>query len=71
MTMKRFKSVHIKRIAARSTGDKMMCKEPKDSNLKPADKAPEYDIDQIIKEMNPDTFPDIIDWGQPVGQELL
>lgn len=49
----------------------MMCKEPKDSNLKPADKAPEYDIDQIIKEMNPDTFPDIIDWGQPVGQELL
>lgn len=48
----------------------MMCQEPKNSDLKPAEKAAEYDIDQMVKEMTPDNFPDIIDWGQPVGQEL-
>lgn len=49
----------------------MMCKEPENSDRDPADKASQYDIDQMIKEMTPDTFPDIIDWGKPVGQELL
>lgn len=48
----------------------MMCKELENSELNPADKAPQYDLDQMIKEMTPDTFPDIVDWGEPVGQEL-
>jgi antitoxin component of MazEF toxin-antitoxin module len=68
--MNYFKSVHILCLPTRSTGVKMMCKELENSDLNPADKAPQYDLDQMIKEMTPDTFPDIIDWGEPVGQEL-
>ncbi len=49
----------------------MMCKEPENSDLNQADEAPQYDIDEMIKAMTPDTFPDIVDWGKPVGQELF
>jgi hypothetical protein len=69
--MKHYKSVHVRHIAARLSGDKMMCKEPENSDLNQADEAPQYDIDEMIKAMTPDTFPDIVDWGKPVGQELF
>lgn len=31
---------------------------------------PAYDLDQLIDQMKPDTFPDEIDFGPPVGGEV-
>jgi antitoxin MazE len=31
--------------------------------------APSYDLDALLAEMTPETFPDDIDFGRPVGQE--
>lgn len=30
---------------------------------------PAYDLDQLLAGMTPDTFPDEVDFGGPVGQE--
>jgi antitoxin MazE len=30
---------------------------------------PTYDLDALLADMTPDTFPDDIDFGAPVGQE--
>ena len=32
--------------------------------------APVYDLDSLLDQMSPDTFPDEIDFGQPVGNEI-
>lgn len=31
---------------------------------------PVYDLDELLAEMTPDTFPEEIDWGPPVGKEI-
>lgn len=31
--------------------------------------APSYDLDDLLAKMTPDTFPDEIDFGRPVGGE--
>ena len=31
--------------------------------------APSYDLDALLAEMTPETFPDDVDFGRPVGQE--
>lgn len=33
-------------------------------------RAPTYDLDQLIDQMKPETFPDEIDFGPPVGGEV-
>jgi antitoxin MazE len=33
-------------------------------------RAPAYDLDQLIDQMKPETFPDEIDFGPPVGGEV-
>jgi antitoxin MazE len=32
-------------------------------------KTPVYDLDQLLDRMNPETFPEDVDFGPPVGQE--
>ena len=32
--------------------------------------APVYDLDSLLDQISPDTFPDEIDFGQPVGNEI-
>lgn len=32
--------------------------------------APSYDLDALLATMTPETFPDDVDFGQPVGQEM-
>ena len=32
--------------------------------------APAYDLDALLDQMTPDTFPEEIDFGQPVGNEI-
>ncbi len=32
--------------------------------------APSYDLDTLLAETTPETFPDEIDFGRPVGQEV-
>ena len=32
--------------------------------------APVYDLDALLDQMSPDTFPEEIDFGQPVGNEI-
>ena len=32
--------------------------------------APAYDLDQLLDQMTPDTFPDEVDFGPAVGQEI-
>jgi len=32
--------------------------------------APVYDLDSLLDQMSPDTFPEDIDFGQPVGKEI-
>ena len=32
--------------------------------------APVYDLDVLLNQMTPDTFPEEIDFGQPVGNEI-
>ncbi|UTP38343.1 AbrB/MazE/SpoVT family DNA-binding domain-containing protein [Phenylobacterium sp. LH3H17] len=32
-------------------------------------RAPKYDLDQMLDRMTPDTFPQDVDFGPPVGQE--
>ena len=32
--------------------------------------APSYDLDALLSTMTPETFPDNVDFGQPVGQEI-
>lgn len=32
--------------------------------------APVYDLDALLDQMTPDTFPEEIDFGQPVGNEI-
>ena len=32
--------------------------------------APAYDLDALLDQMSPDTFPEEIDFGQPVGNEI-
>lgn len=32
--------------------------------------APSYDLDALLSTMTPETFPDDVDFGQPVGQEI-
>lgn len=32
--------------------------------------APVYDLDSLLDQMSPDTFPEDIDLGQPVGNEI-
>lgn len=32
--------------------------------------APVYDLDVLLDQMSPDTFPEDIDFGQPVGKEI-
>ena len=32
--------------------------------------APVYDLDVLLDQMSPDTFPEDIDFGQPVGNEI-
>lgn len=32
--------------------------------------APVYDLDTLLDQMSPDTFPEEIDFGQPVGNEI-
>jgi antitoxin MazE len=32
-------------------------------------RAPIYDLDQLLDQMTPETFPEDIDFGPPVGQE--
>ena len=32
--------------------------------------APAYDLDDLLAQMTPDTFPDEADFGGPVGQEV-
>ena len=31
--------------------------------------APAYDLDQLLDQMNPETFPEGVDFGPPVGRE--
>jgi antitoxin MazE len=33
-------------------------------------KAPVYDLDQLLDQMTPETFPEEIDFGPPVGREI-
>jgi len=33
-------------------------------------RAPAYGLDDLVSQMNPDTFPDDIDSGPPVGDEV-
>jgi antitoxin MazE len=33
-------------------------------------KAPVYDLDQMLDQMSPNTFPDDLDFGRPAGQEI-
>ncbi len=33
-------------------------------------RAPLYDLDQLIEQMKPDTFPEDADFGPPTGQEF-
>jgi antitoxin MazE len=33
-------------------------------------RAPAYDLDQLLDQMKPETFPDEIDFGPPVGGEV-
>jgi antitoxin MazE len=33
-------------------------------------RAPSYDLDQLLDQMKPETFPDEIDFGPPVGGEV-
>ena len=32
--------------------------------------APAYDLDALLDQMSPDTFPEEVDFGQPVGNEI-
>ncbi len=32
--------------------------------------APAYDLEEMLSAMTPDTFPDDLDFGKPVGQEV-
>jgi len=32
--------------------------------------APAYDLDDLLEQMTPDTFPEEVDFGQPVGNEI-
>jgi antitoxin MazE len=32
-------------------------------------RAPVYDLDQLLSQMEPETFPEDVDFGPPVGQE--
>ena len=32
--------------------------------------APAYDLDALLDQMTPDTFPEEVDFGQPVGNEI-
>ena len=32
--------------------------------------APVYDLDSLLDQMSPDTFPEDVDFGQPVGNEI-
>lgn len=32
--------------------------------------APVYDLNSLLDQMSPDTFPEDIDFGQPVGKEI-
>ncbi len=32
--------------------------------------APVYDLDELLAQMSPDTFPDEVDFGPPVGKEI-
>ncbi len=32
-------------------------------------KAPVYDLDQLLDQMTPETFPEDVDFGAPVGRE--
>jgi antitoxin MazE len=32
--------------------------------------APVYDLDALLDQMSPDTFPDDVDFGKPVGNEI-
>lgn len=32
--------------------------------------APVYDLDALLDQMSPDTFPDVVDFGPPVGNEV-
>lgn len=31
--------------------------------------AQSYDLDELLAKMTPDTFPDVIDFGMPIGNE--
>lgn len=31
---------------------------------------PAYDLDEMLRAMTPDTFPDDLDFGKPVGEEV-
>ena len=31
---------------------------------------PVYNLDELLAQMTPDTFPEEIDWGPPVGKEV-
>ena len=31
---------------------------------------PEYTLEELLEGMHPDTFPDLIDYGPPVGKEI-
>jgi len=33
-------------------------------------KAPVYDLDQLLDQMTPETFPEDVDFGPPVGREV-
>ena len=33
-------------------------------------KAPVYTLDELLDQMSPDTFPDEVDFGPPVGKEI-
>jgi antitoxin MazE len=32
--------------------------------------APTYDLDALLSQMTPDTFPEDVDFGEPVGNEV-
>ena len=33
-------------------------------------RAPVYDLDELLSAMTPDTFPDDVDFGAPIGKEV-
>ena len=33
-------------------------------------RTPEYTLEELLEGMDPDTFPDLVDYGPPVGKEI-